>query len=318
MGAVLVPVGASSPGPALHARCTGMVVVITSAGRSPDREAWVLAPPVPSTPNVARVYDVWLGGKSNYQVDREAAARVAEVAPWVVAGARANRDFVGRAVQVMCRRGLRQFVDLGSGLPTMRNVHEVAQGWTSNARVVYVDHDPVVVAHARALLATDFQTGAVQGDLGDVAGLMAQRTFEGLIDPDEPVGVLATAVLHFVPDDAQAGKITRAWREVMAPGSHLVISHVSPGEGEQAGVQREAATVYADHVAPFTLRSDVQVTALMEGFELVPPGVVAAQKWRPGGPMPRKVLPLLGAVGWLPGGGIGFPKIGNGEGVEVS
>lgn len=277
--------------------------------RETPEEVWPWGPPGPPRPNVARVYDAWLGGKDNFAVDREAAARVEAVAPWVVEGARANRAFVVRAVEVLCRRGVRQFVDLGSGLPTARNVHEVARECAVAPRVVYVDHDPVVVAHARALLATDANTAAVQGDIGDVASLRADRVFGRLIDLDAPVGVLATAVLHFVPEDARAARIISAWRGVMAPGSHVVVSHVAPGQGEQARVQCEAAALYREQVAPFTFRDAEQVRRLLDGFEVLAPGVVPEQRWRVRGPVPRGVVPLWGAVAWLSGGGVGIPRL---------
>ncbi len=241
-------------------------------------------PPAPAVPNVARVYDAWLGGRSNYAADRQVAAQVQALAPWVVAAARANRRFVSRAIRFACRRGIRQFVDLGSGLPTMRNVHQVAGEHCPAPRVVYVDRDPVVTAHARALLATDERTGVVQGDLADVEQICADRTFLRLIDPHEPVGLLATAVLHFIPQDIAVAQALSAWREVMAPGSHLVISHVCPGNGSQQLRQRDAVEMYAREVAPFAARTSTQILHLLDGFEPLPPGVVPVQRWRPTSP----------------------------------
>jgi S-adenosyl methyltransferase len=253
--------------------------------------------------NPARVYDYWLGGKDHYAVDRRAGDQVAALAPWVVSEARANRRFIHRVVRYLVHQGITQFIDAGSGLPTARNVHEIAQELNPVARVVYVDHDPVVLTHARALLATDTRTVVVEADARDPERLMTDPGLTGHLDLREPVGVLFAAVLHFVSDAENPAGIVAAVRDRLAPGSHVVISHATPGDEPTASSAAwKAADVYAERAGAFTLRDRPAVERLFDGFDLVEPGLVPVRDWHPHGSFRSQRGPVsaVGAVGRRP------------------
>ena len=187
-------------------------------------------------PNVARMYDYWLGGKDNFAADRAAAVESAAAIPQLPLLARENRAFLGRAVRFCVGAGVTQFLDIGSGLPTADNTHEVAQRAAPGARTVYVDIDPVVVSHARALLATPL-TRAVRGDLTRPGEVLAAAEGTGLVDFARPVAVLLGAVLHHVPDEADPAGCVAAYRDAVAPGSCLVISHAQLAPGHVDGTE---------------------------------------------------------------------------------
>jgi SAM-dependent methyltransferase len=254
-------------------------------------------------PHPARVYHHWLGGKDTFGPDRAVAAKVAEIAPWVVAGARGNRAFLTRVVTHLARAGISQFLDVGSGLPAAGNVHEVAQAVDPDARVVYLDHDPIVLIHARALLACDDRTIAACGDARDPAGILGNPDVRRHLDFSRPIAVLFIAVLHFLRDDDPAG-VVAAFREALAPGSCIAISHVADlpdGDGPaRAAATREAVGVYEEMAAPFVLRTCEQITGLFTGLRLLDPGVVPVQLWRPARGRPGPVVPVLGGVGHVP------------------
>jgi SAM-dependent methyltransferase len=255
----------------------------------------------PSRPHPARVYHHWLGGKDTYGPDRVVADKVAEIAPWAVAGARGNRAFLTRVITYLARAGISQFLDVGSGLPAAGNVHEIAQGINPDARVIYVDHDPIVLVHARALLACDERTIAVAGDARDPASILGNPDVRSHLDFGRPVAVLFIAVLHFLPDDDPA-RVVAAFRDALAPGSHIAISHVAelPDDGTgpaRAAATREAVGVYEELAAPFVLRTPEQVTGLFAGLQLVGPGVVPVQLWQPARGRPGPAVPVLGGVG---------------------
>lgn len=257
-------------------------------------------------PHPARIYDHWLGGKDNVEADRRVAEQVAELAPWVRAGARGNRAFLTRAVSYLARAGVRQFLDLGAGLPSAGNVHAVAQRVDPSARTVYVDNDPIVLAHARALLATDSLTVAIRGDVRDPESILACPDLRGHIDFGQPVAVLFLAILHFVRAEERPGGIVDAFRDALTPGSYLAVSHVAdlPDSGEHPGraaATREAAELYDALVVPFTLRTPEQISDLFTGFDLVPPGIVPAHRWRPNRRRPGPPTPVLVGVGRLTG-----------------
>jgi hypothetical protein len=215
-----------------------------TAGESPVGLEKLQLWDVLSRPNIARIYDYLLGGKDNFEVDREVALHLAEVQPLVVAGVRANRAFVRRAVTFLAELGIAQFIDLGSGLPTEDNVHEVARRVNSDARVVYVDSDPIVLVHGRALLEDNRRTIVVEGDIREPERILADRQVRGLIDLEQPIAVLCAAILHFVGDDADPAGIVRTFADVMAPGSALVISHVvDDGDDRRAAATREGAVI---------------------------------------------------------------------------
>lgn len=231
-------------------------------------------------PSAARVYDCLLGGKDNYAVDRRLADQLLKIHPYLGAAARANRAFVVRAVRFLAQQGIHQFLDLGCGLPTHDNVHQVAERHAYNARVVYVDHDPIVLAHARALLAEGGSVAVVQADLRKPGQILDAVGLGPLIDFRAPVAVLLTAVLHHIEEEDDPYGIVRELREALAPGSALVISHatsdVSPAESA------EVASHYSrECTSPLIHRSRSQVRRFFGDFELADPGLVFTTRWRP-------------------------------------
>ncbi|HET9657889.1 MAG TPA: SAM-dependent methyltransferase [Kineosporiaceae bacterium] len=252
-------------------------------------------------PNIARVYDYLLGGKDNFAADRDLAARLVEAQPLTVAGVRSNRAFLRRAVDCLARQGIAQFLDLGSGLPTMRNVHEIAGRINPDARTVYVDNDPIVLACGRALLADHGRTLVVDGDLRDPGAILADREVREHLDFTRPVAVILTAVLHFVPDEDDAAGIVAAFRDVMAPGSALVVTHgVDDGDDAVDAASRKGAEIYSETTAPVVLRTRGQVAAWFDGLRLLPPGLVNADAWRRTG-NGKTTAPIVAGVGLLDG-----------------
>jgi hypothetical protein len=230
----------------------------------------------PSKPNIARVYDYWLGGKDNYAVDRAEAERLIELYPQVPLLARQSRLFLTRAVQWLAKQGVRQFLDLGCGLPTGQNTHEVAQSVHSDCRVVYVDADPVVLTHARALLRGPGVT-AIHGDLAEPGAILADLRARHLINPAEPTAVILAMVLHFF-DAAIARDIAATFARAVTGGSYFVLSVGSGDEetGDALAREYQAGTLHNHSVA--------QIAAFLEGLEPVPPGVTDAVAWVPGSP----------------------------------
>lgn len=232
------------------------------------------------TPNAARMYDYFLGGKDNFAADREAAERVLKVAPEARALARRNRAFLRRAVRyLVTEAGIRQFVDIGTGLPTGGSVHEVAHELDPGVRVAYVDNDPVVLAHSRALLSGAGGTVTVQGDLRRPEEILAQPELRSLIDLSEPVAILLVAVLHFLSDDDKPTELVSRLQDAVPPGSHLVLSHVT--DEDRAHDARQGADVYRGANTGITLRSRERIQELFGDFRLVDPGLVALDDWRP-------------------------------------
>ncbi|MFI7144205.1 SAM-dependent methyltransferase [Nonomuraea sp. NPDC050022] len=233
----------------------------------------------PNTPNVARLYDYYLGGKDHFPADRRAAERLLRVAPEVRTAARANRAFLGRAVRFLAGAGVTQFLDIGTGLPTRGNVHEVARAVAPQSRVVYVDHDPVVLVHARALLAGGEGITVVDGDLRDPHDLLKNPDVVGALDFDQPVGVLLVAIMHFIGEADDPLRIMAAIRESLAPGSYVVMSH-GTSDARAAAVSK-GTEVYRRASAPLTLRTRRRIEELWAGFELVEPGLTWLPQWRP-------------------------------------
>jgi S-adenosyl methyltransferase len=234
-----------------------------------------------SVPHSARVYAYWLGSKDNYAADRKAAEEVTRLRPQVVASARANRAFLARVVRYLAAEaGIRQFLDIGTGLPAPDNTHQVAQRVDPACRVVYVDNDPVVLTHARALLVSAPQGVCeyLEADLHDPAAIMAQAA--RTLDFTQPVAVLLLAILHFFPDDDYPADVVAALAGGLAPGSCLAISHVT---ADLAPEQVTAATAAYNTLAPVpvTPRTHAQVTGLFGGLPLVAPEVVPVSQWRP-------------------------------------
>jgi hypothetical protein len=233
----------------------------------------------PQTPSVARMYDYLLGGKDNYAADRTAIEEVIRRAPDTPFMARENRAFLRRAVRFLADAGVRQFLDIGAGLPTQGNVHEIAQQVAPDARVVYIDVDPVVLTHGRALLDAP-GVSILQGDVRQPEKILSDPDLRKLIDLDEPVAVLMLAILHFVDDDDDPPGIVSRLRAAMAPGSYLTISHVTADFDADRRV-RAAGAVYEKATSQITLRSRDEVMKLFEGFELVSPGLTTLSLWRP-------------------------------------
>ncbi|WP_436762547.1 SAM-dependent methyltransferase [Streptosporangium sp. V21-05] len=237
----------------------------------------------PSVPSVARMYDYYLGGKDNFASDREAAEQFIRVMPGIREMARDNRAFLSRVVELLARQGVRQFLDIGSGLPTRDNVHQVAHRVAPESRVVYVDNDPIVLTHGRALLEDNPFTSVVQADMREPEELLAHPQIEGVIDFTRPVAVLMISMLHFIPDDALVTRIMSAIRERLVPGGHLVVTHAFAGE-VSAEVHEAGQKVYRSTSAgALTSRGPEQLTELMSGMgmDLLEPGVVPVEAWRP-------------------------------------
>lgn len=236
----------------------------------------------PTRPSVARIYDFWLGGSQNFEADREAGRRAAEAMPTLPAWARANRAFLRHVVgELVGRYGVRQFLDLGSGVPTVGNVHEIAQAAAPEATVVYIDMDPVAIAHARALLADNPTAHAALADLREPRTVLEHPVVRDSIDWEKPVAVLMFAVLHFIADDEQAGQIVRAFTEPCAPGSYLAISH---GGHDRSALeaQQTAARDYVKFTGvPFTARTAEQIRPWLTGLEILPPGLADVDVWLP-------------------------------------
>src|SRR6266498_5592834 len=251
-----------------------------------------------SVPNGARIYDYMLGGKDHFQADEAAAEQMIAANPAAPRTARANRAFLGRAVRFLAEdAGIRQFLDLGTGLPTQQNVHEVAQAAAPDARVVYVDYDPVVVMHARALLATTDKVTVVQGDLRRPDEILAHPATRKLIDFEQPMAVLLVAILHFIADEEDPAGIVARLRDAMAPGSYLAISHATADFDPDRAV--EAIKIYKGATAPLVPRSRAQIERFFEGFELLDPGLVQLPQWRPDAETrtPAYQVPIYGGIG---------------------
>jgi O-methyltransferase involved in polyketide biosynthesis len=234
-----------------------------------------------TVPNVARIYDYLLGGKDNFAVDRQTAEQLIAAIPDVAAIARDNRSFLGRVMRYLVRQaGIRQFLDLGSGLPTQANVHELAQGVVPDVRVVYVDHDPVVASHGRALFASGDRVAMVLADLRDPTGVIQHPDVAGLLDWSQPIAVLCTSTLHFVADEDEPREIIAGYRDHMASGSYLAITHGTMEE-DPAGEREKAARAYRQASSQLHVRPLADVRRFFDGFELVEPGLVWITEWRP-------------------------------------
>ncbi|WP_030265218.1 SAM-dependent methyltransferase [Streptomyces sp. NRRL B-24484] len=263
---------------------------------------WVPAGTDLEKPNAARMYDYYLGGSHNFEADRRTARKAVELWPELPQIMRANRAFLRRAVQYLAESGITRFLDIGSGIPTFGPVHEAARRVAPDARVVYVDNDPVAVAHSRLLLQDDPLSSVVQADLRDVDDLLARPEVRGLLTEGEPVALLLVAVLHFVPESDDPHKLVAALRDALPPGSALVLSHASlEGRPDQAGAHQD---LYRRTPTPLTMRGREAIGAFFDGFGLVEPGVVYLPEWRPDdpeavGPHPERMTGVAG-VGRLP------------------
>jgi SAM-dependent methyltransferase len=272
-----------------------------------DDLSWV--PPDVDTQraNVARVYDYWLGGSHNFLADQDVARAIMAVEPNTRDGVRANRAFLGRAVRFLAASGIRQFLDIGSGIPTEGNVHEVAQQASPGARVVYADIDKVAVAHSQAILMGNPAAAVIEADLRDPRGILSSDAVRSLIDFAQPAGLLLNCVLHFIDDLEEPWRIVATLRDALAPGSYLVLAH---GTSEaRPKVAQAAEKVYNRRVTTnIHMRSRADVLRFFDGFDVVDPGLVYIPQWRPDPPTdvpedPSKFWVLVG-VGRKPSGGV--------------
>jgi len=230
-------------------------------------------------PSAARVYDYALGGSHNFAVDRDLFRRLTATVPDLVPLAQASRAFLRRAVRFCAAAGVRQFLDIGSGIPTRGSVHEIAQRVAPDARVVYVDIDPVAVAHSRAILAGDDRIGVVQEDLRRPEHILSHPEVRRRLDFDRPMAVLLVTMLHLIADEDDPAGIVARLRDAIAPGSYLVISHATP-ENRPRTVTKGVQMLQSGGIAA-TLRTREQVERLFAGFEIVEPGVVWVPQWHP-------------------------------------
>ncbi|MFF0487875.1 SAM-dependent methyltransferase [Nocardia sp. NPDC004068] len=247
----------------------------------------------PTQPNSARIYDYLLGGKDNYEADRAVAQRMLAIAPDTRTLAWFSRQFLLRATQIAAEAGIRQFLDLGAGIPTEPTVHDVAQKIDPEARVVSIDFDPVVFAHANALLGSADGVTAMLADARDPDDIIERVRRDGLIDFAEPVGILMVGVLHFIMDDERPADIIARFREVIAPGSYFAFTH---GSDETDGrFQAQSTKDVKDSPSQVQYRSTAEVRDMMRGFEILDPGIVPLQEFL-GGDLPATRLVLLGGI----------------------
>ena len=235
----------------------------------------------------ARRYDYWLGGKDNFAADRESGDAIAAAFPTVRTAVIENRRFVRRATAFLAgHAGIRQFLDIGTGIPTSPNVHEVAQGIAPASRVVYVDNDPIVLAHARALLVSSVAgaTAYLDADLRDPDKILGNADLRETLDLSQPVALMLAVVLHFIPDEDDPYGIVARLVSALPKGSYLVMSHAT----NDFLTPEEVAEIVAGRYGPFFARSEAEFTRFFEGLDLVPPGIVSVAEWRAGGePQPR-------------------------------
>ncbi|MDT0345790.1 SAM-dependent methyltransferase [Streptomyces litchfieldiae] len=232
-------------------------------------------------PSIARVYDAAIGGKDHYEVDRAVVEAGRKISPAGVASARVNRDLLIRGVRYLAEQGIDQFLDLGSGLPSAQNTHQVAQAVNPATRVVYVDNDPIVLAHGRALLAQDERTRVITADMLDVEHVLNHPGVTGFLDFSRPIGLLMLAVVHHILDEEHPHAVVDAYKAPLAPGSHLFLTHFCNSFPEA----RELEDVLVRSLGRGQLRGTEEITGFFDGLELVEPGVVPLPLWRPDTPV---------------------------------
>jgi SAM-dependent methyltransferase len=258
-----------------------------------------------SRPHSARIYDYYLGGKDNFAIDREVAELTAKSWPMVRAAARENRGFLGRAVRYLVgEAGIRQFLDIGTGLPSANNTHEVAQRIAPDSRVVYTDNDPLVLAHARALLTSsrEGRTAYIEADLREPEKVLADPVVRDTLDFGKPIGLMLVAILPFMLDEDDPGAIVETLLAALAPGSYLVASHIT-AEHDPASMHGLERAYREGGVGVQTRTAEEFGRLAFSGLELVDPGVVLVSEWRPEGAGPRpkpEEVNGYGAVGRKP------------------
>ncbi|MEM8534502.1 MAG: SAM-dependent methyltransferase [Chloroflexota bacterium] len=236
----------------------------------------------PDKPSPARMYDYYLGGKHNFEIDRQAAKQVIAFYPDMPYAAKSNRAFLRRVVSFLSSQGINQFLDLGSGIPTEGNVHEVAQAVNPQARTVYVEIDPVAVAYSQQILEGQKNVVSVVGDVREPDTILNHSEIRSLIDFKQPVAVLMVAMLHFITNDAELYRIVRAFRDAVSPGSYLVITHSCYFEGVKSDpTVDKVESIYSKAMEGLKIRTRDEVLPCFEGVELVEPGFVDTVIWRP-------------------------------------
>ncbi len=254
----------------------------------------------PHRPNPARMYDYYLGGFHNFEADREAAEAAEAAFPGVRATARASRDFLRRAVRFMVGQGIDQFLDLGSGVPTAGNVHEIAQAANPDARVVYVDAELVAVHASETLLAGNAGAAILHADIRHVEAVLGARQVRRLLDLSRPLGLIMASVLPHIPDSDDPDRLVADYLSALASGSYLMISHGSIDDFDEAETDG-IYDVYRASTSPITSRSHARIASWFDGLELVEPGVVVVTDWRPDtGETPKLRLPSYGGVARVP------------------
>ncbi|MBN9737658.1 MULTISPECIES: SAM-dependent methyltransferase [unclassified Pseudonocardia] len=250
-----------------------------------DRPAWAPDEVDITRPSVARVYDYYLGGSHNFDADRRFADQVLAAMPEMATVAQANRSFLRRVVRYLCSQGVTQFLDLGSGIPTAGNVHELAAAECPDPRVLYVDNDPIAVVHSRALLEGDHRTEVLAADLTEPARILDDPLTRSHLDFSQPIAVLLVSVLHFVPDALGPAGIVRTFADATAPGSHVVVTHASDEGGHSGANQAQRVYNRDQSPNPMRMRSTEELRALFGDLELLEPGVVRIPLWRPESPV---------------------------------
>jgi SAM-dependent methyltransferase len=256
----------------------------------------------PEKPSPARIYDFWLGGSQNFEADRAAGRRAAAAMPTLTAAIRANRAFLGRVVRhLVTEHGVTQFLDLGSGVPTVGNVHEVAKELNSQVRVVYVDIDPVAIAHARHLLADIDGVEAILADLRRPETVLGHPLVPETLDLDQPVALLFNAVLHFIADAEEPGRIVRSYLDSVVPGSYLALSHAAPDLTHRDEQESMLEDYRRSTAAPFTNREPEVIAGWLDGTEICPPGLVTVDEWMPEPDRPsERILRTYGVLARKP------------------
>jgi hypothetical protein len=259
---------------------------ILPGARSQIAEGWLPTEIDTKIPHIARVYDYFLGGKDNFPCDREAAALILKGNPGMRDTCREQREYLRRAVRQVTGLGIRQFIDIGTGLPTQENTHEVAQKIAPDARIAYIDNDPIVLAHARVLMADQDhgRTVFIHADAREPGKLLADPDLTDVIDFTQPIAVLLIGILHFMPDNENPGELIDALLDAVPEGSYLAISHGTPDYAPAMGDAVQAA--YQASSMPCRVRTSAEVMALLKGVELVDPGLVLLAEWRPDRPVP--------------------------------
>jgi hypothetical protein len=256
-----------------------------------------------SKPHAARIYDYLLGGKDHFAIDRETAEKGIKLIPTGRTAARENRTFLGRAVSyLVAEAGIRQFLDIGTGLPSANNVHEVAQAEAPESRVVYVDNDPIVLAHARALLTSTPQgrSAYIEADLGEPETILGAPALAATLDMTKPVALMLVGLLHFVPDEQDPARAVATLVDALPPGSYVTVSHGSPEFNPEAAAAW--SRTWRDSGVPFQLRTTDEVADLaFRGLDLVEPGLVVVSEWRPQGAGPRPLPAEVAVVGGVAG-----------------